>query len=321
MSPTEPCTKSPSSAGAPPHPFRASPWYDPRVEHRPCLCPSCRPSGPPERPLVARLVLVTLGGLALPLAALLANHHFHVVALGVASTAAILLALLGTAANLFFCPTRRDPTTRAIRVHPPSSTALRILLALGALWGCLVYAHFGLLLLPLLPISAIAILLCGLGLCGLSPYPAFVIAVIQSRRALRAVGERIGRRRATVLGIATILLPVLTIAGLVVHRELGQRKLEVAISGIARSAPHSEERMRMIAGLEGQEHNLVEAYLESSEQSRRALLAEVYLRLRDQPLHEEVEARARDRRESLVRPFWFLDGAGGAPFASRFWRF
>jgi hypothetical protein len=268
-----------------------------------------------------RIVLVVLGGIALPLVALLANLRFHVVALGIWSTAAILLAILGAAANLLLCPIRRDPATRELRCQPPSSTALRVVLCLGALWGCLVHGYFSLLLLPLLPISAIAILFFGLGLCGLSPYPALAIAVIQSRRGLRAVGERLGRRRAIVLGLAAFLLPLLTIAGLITARALGHRQLEGAILRIASAAPHSEERMRAIATLQGQEHTVVEAYLESSERGRRELLAEVYLRLRDQPLHDEVEARARDRREALVRPFWFLDGAGGAPIASRFWRF
>jgi hypothetical protein len=307
--------------GAPPHPFRASPWYDPSIEHRPCRCPTCRPERAAARLLPVRIVLAVLGGIALPLVTLLANSHFHVVALGPVSTAAILLAIVGSAANLLLLPVRRDPTTRALRRDPPGSTALRVLLALGALWGCLIYGYFALLLLPLLPISALAILFFGLGLCGLSPYPAFALAVVQSRRALSALSDRIGRRRTVALALAALLLPLLGTAGLVAHRELGRRELEVALARIARQPPHSEERMRAIAGLAGAEHRLVEAYLESPERARRELLAEAYLRLRDQPLHEEVEARARDRRETMVRPFWYLDGAGGTPFAQRFWRF
>lgn len=314
-------TARPTPEGAPPHPFRASPWYDPSVEHRPCRCPTCRPERPAARLLPVRIVFVVLGGIALPLVTLFANSHLRVVALGPVSTAAILLAIVGSAANLLLLPLRRDPTTRELRRDLPGSTVLRVLLALGALWGCLIYGYFALLLLPLLPISAIAILYFGLGLCGLSPYPALAIAVIQSRRALAALADRIGRRRALALALAALLLPLLGTAGLVAHRELGRRELEVALARIARQPPHSEERMRAIAKLEGVEHRLVEAYLESPERERRELLAEVYLRLRDQPLHEEVEARARDRREAMVRPFWYLDGAGGTPFAQRFWRF
>ncbi len=296
----------PPAASAPPHPFRAAPWYDPRAEHRPCECPRCRAAGLPARPRrVARVVLSILGGVALPLVALGFNAALEVVELGVLGHLAILLSVASTAATLKLSPTWRDRAAKRTLHRPPASTAARVVLLLGALLGCLTWGYLGVLFLPLLPLSLIALILLGLGLCGLCPYLAGTISLLQAIRAVRAVRERLGGRRTLALTLGALLGPPLLAAWLGVAGHLGQTRLERALDRVASLPPHSAERLAAVAALD--QGSLLRAYLRTGDQDRRALIADAYLRVADESLHGAVAAvSARHRR--AIRPWWFLDG-------------
>ena len=84
----------------PPHPFRAAPWYDPSVQHRPCQCPRCRAplrAGRWRQPV--RATLAALGGVVLPLGSVLVNHYLRVVDLGLWGNAVVVLAAAAALAN------------------------------------------------------------------------------------------------------------------------------------------------------------------------------------------------------------------------------
>jgi len=315
------------ASSAPPHPFRAAPWYEPELEHRPCQCPSCRQGstalGEP-RLMVFRLLLVVLGGVALPVASLLVNAQLHVVELGTGGTVLVALSALATLANLVLYRRRRRRGDRTVLHSPPRSTVLLALLLLGALLGCLSWGYLALLFLPIAPLSVIAILFFGLGLCGLCPYGALSISIIQATHAARALAARIGRRAVLSLVLASLILPPLGAAALAVHAAAARRAVDRALDRIAQEAPHSARRMAAIAALSGEEDRLVERYLSSHTRQRQEVLAEAYLRLTDRTINQPVQDRL-DRRgsrftgQSLIRPWWFLE-EGGQPLSRQLWR-
>ena len=312
-------------ASAPPHPFRVPAWDDPRTEHRPCMCPRCcPPEGTRPRLRPWRIALCVAGGAVWPLAALLCNTAFHVVELGTAGTAALLVTAASSLVNLVLLPTRHDPVGRRVVVSAPRAAWLRVALLLGALWSCLCWGYLGLLMLPLLPISVIAILWMGIGLCGLTPFAATAVALVQSVRAARSVSERLGRRATRILVAGGLVLPLL--GGVVVGLHVWQRRLslERQLARIAEQAPHSEERLRAITAMAGREAALPRLYAHLDADRQRAA-AEAYLLLTDQRLNEPAERAARGQ-QALIRPLWFLDGHGlplgsGAFLGGSFWRF
>lgn len=316
------------AASAPPHPFRAAPWYEPGLEHRPCQCPSCRqaPKAVGAPPLmVFRLVLVALGGVALPVVSLAVNAGLHVVELGTGGTVLVALSALAALANLVLYPRRRRRGDRTVVHSPPRSTVLLALLLLGALLGCLTWGYLALLFLPIAPLSVIAVLFVGLGLCGLCPFGALAISIIQTVHAARALAARIGRRAVLALVLAALVLPPLGAAGLAVHAAVARRALDRTLDRIAREAPHSARRMAAIAALGGDEDLLVERYLSSPTRERQELLAEAHLRLTDRTINQPVQDRLSGRGsrlvgQSLIRPWWFLE-EGGKPLSHQLWRF
>jgi hypothetical protein len=284
-----------------PHPFR-------EIEHRPCMCPRCCPPqghAPTLRPV--RIALVVIGGAVWPLLALLVNTHFHVVELGASGHLALILAVAAAVANLVLLPTRRDRFTRLVVTSSPQATWLRVTLLCGALLGCLAWGYLSLLMLPLLPLSVIAIIFFGLGLCGFTPFVALSVALVQVRRAARAVSERLGKRAAALLVLSGLLVPPLAggAAGLVAWRRHVQ--LEAGVAAVAAQAPHSAERLQAIAALESSAERLpmLLADLHDLEQQRAA--AEAYLLLTDRRVNEAV-LRSRREHEVLIRPLWFLEG-------------
>jgi hypothetical protein len=268
---------------------------------------------------------VVVGGVLWPLAALVVNRFIPVLALGKTGTIALLLATLAVLANLVLCPTRRAGRGTPIEVRPPRSAWLRALLLVAASWSCLVWAYLGLLMLPLLPISMVAILFLGLGLCGLTPFPALAVSLVQLRRSFRAVTERTGRRPAIALLVAALLLPLLLAAssGLVLWRQ--SLALEQRVAQAVSSAPHSEARLEVIASLRGDEKRLAALYVQSRDLETQRLLAESYQLLTDQRIHEAVW-HVNEQQRALIRPLWFLDGTGsllqpGVAWLPHRWRF
>ena len=321
-------THSPAPAEAPPHPFRASPWYDPTVEHQPCLCPECEAvRRKKSRPWVlgVKTALVVCGGVILPIVSVVINHVLgqdgeRVVQLGAVGTVAIIVSILTTLAHLVLSPVRRDLETGLLVHEPPPTTAMRTLLFVGALLGCLTWGYLSVLFLPLLPISVIAIVFVGFGLCGLCPYGALAIHVIQAARGYRGLRARFSRGPVLALLALTLALPILTMAGVGVANHLNRARLDARINAVADTAPNSVARMEALARLRGLEGHLVDRYLLADEQEEMALLAEAHLRLTDDPIHGAVQARFARGNRSLIRPWWFLDG--GSPLQeTHFWRF
>jgi hypothetical protein len=267
--------------------------------------------------MVGRIILVALGGILLPIVSVLVNLELRVVALGAPGTVAILVSVAATLANLVLYPRRKVPAgfgavvgSRGRRrweiVHaPPRSTALRVLLLAGALFSCLTWGYLALLFLPLTPLSIIAIIALGLGLCGLCPHLAVTVSVIQAVHAARAVSRRLGRRWALAVTLGTLLLPSALLCGLGVSAHLGRARVSRAVDRIADTGPNTVERMQAIARLEGLEDRLVDCYLATQNRSRHALYAEAYLRLTDRRINEPVHRRLQGAR-APIQPLWFL---------------
>lgn len=306
---------------APPHPFRSAPWYDPAVGHYPCRCPTCttrRTGGRWAMP--ARVTLVLLGGVVLPLASLLVNASMKVVDLGALGTGAIILAMVSTLANLLLSPCRRDKETGQVVHRPPASTALRAALLMGALLSCLIWGYLGLLFLPLLPLSMMLVAMLGLGLCGLCPYAASSVAVIQAVRGTRALRRRLRLGWTLALVLGTLLLPPAILGGVGINRYYSRLQVDHQLERIAAARPFSAERLRLVAGMAGMEQTLVRRYVTTSDQQQRARIAEVYLRLTDQRLNQQVAAHWQGRRHTAISPWWFLEAEQS--FMSRdIWRF
>lgn len=307
---------------APPHPFRSAAWYDPRVEHRPCLCPQCKPRNKPRGRAAQglRVALVIAGGVVLPLVSVLINANMHVVDLGVAGTAAIALSVLSVLAHLLLFPGHRDLETLQVTQRPPSSTALRLALLCGALISSLTWGYLALLFLPILPLSFIALVVLGLGLCGLCPYGALAISLIHAVRDARAVRERLPRRWTVAVVSGLVLAPVLAMAGTALLRLHHRHNLEQAVSRIADLEPFSVARMQAISRLRGYDDHIVDSYLATTDSDQHQVLAEVYLRLTDGELNRRVQQRVSRQRRSLIRPWWFV--SGGRPLSTdHLWRF
>jgi len=312
----------------PDHPFRASPWYDPTLEHQPCACPECEAKRQRQtRPwkLTAKTALVVCGGVLLPIASVVTNHALgmdgeHVVQLGVAGTVAIAVSILTTLAHLIWSPVRRDLQTGRPVYCPPQRTWARAALFIAALLGCLTWGYLALLFLPLMPISFIAIIFMGLGLCGLCPYGALAIHVIQVVRGYRGLRARLPRRPVVALMLCCLLLPPAALASAGIHNHLARQSLNRRIDAVGKLAPNSVARMQAFAGLRGLEGHIVDRYLLSDTLEEQALLAEAHLRLTDEPIHGAVRARYSRGKRALIRPWWFLDGDD--PLQGRgFWRF
>lgn len=304
----------------PPHPFRAAPWYDPSVQHRPCQCPRCRtPKGAGTWRQPVRATLAAISGVALPLISVVVNHYLRVVDLGPWGNAAVVLAAATALANLALSPCRRNPDTGQVRHHPPASTALRVALLVGALLGCAVWGYLALLFLPLSPLSVVALLWLGLGLCGLCPFFALALSVIQAVRGVRTLTPRLGRTAALALTLATLLAPPVALAGVGLHRQLQRQRVERQLDLISKQRPFSRARMAAVSALAGKEPYLVDAYLASRDRSRHRLLAEVYLRLTDGAINGSV-VQARDARgRTVIHPWWFMRG-GDSAWLLDFWR-
>jgi len=320
--------QSPAAADKPPHPFRVSPWYDPTVEHQPCRCPECEAAQRKKsRPWVLgfKTFMVVCGGIILPIVSVVINHVLgqdgeRVVQLGVVGTVAIIVSILTTLAHLVLSPVRRDLETGRLAHQPPASSAMRGLLFVGALLGCLTWGYLAVLFLPLVPISVIAIVFIGFGLCGLCPYGALAIHVIQAARGYHSLRARFTRGPVLAVLTLTLALPVLAMAGVGIANHLSRARLDARIDAIADTAPNSVARMEAFAGLRGLEGHLVDRYLLADGQEEMALLAEAHLRLTDEPIHGSVQSRFSRGNRSLIRPWWFLDG--GDPLQdTHFWRF
>jgi hypothetical protein len=284
-----------------PHPFR-------EIEHRPCMCPRCRPlqaHEPRLRPI--RIALVVIGGAVWPLIALLVNLHFHVVELGVSGHLALLLATASAVANVVLLPTRRDRLTRLVVTSGPQATWLRVTLLAGALLGCLAWGYLSLLMLPLLPLSAIAIIFFGLGLCGFTPFVALSVALVQVRRAARAVSERLGARAVALIVLGGLLGPPLAGGAAGLWAWSRQVRLEAGVAAVAAQAPHSAERLQAIAALEGSADRLPTLLADLHELEQQRAAAEAFLLLTDRRINEAVDRTRRDH-EVLIRPLWFLEG-------------
>lgn len=295
----------PPPGSAPPYPFRTSPWYDPAVHQREQQGTARRALGPRRR--VAAFVLVILGGVALPLAALLVNHALEqVLALGPVGTALLCAAVIATLANLLLLPTRKVDG-QVVLHRAPRSGALCALLLAGALLSALFWGYLSLLFLPLAPISVVAIAFFGLGLCGLCPHGALAIGIVQSMRAGRVVHGRLGRGATVGVVAAALAVPLLVAGGAGLWARAGQARLELALGRIAATAPHGTERMRLIATLAGEEERVRESYRHEEDSARRRTLAEVYHRITDEPLTGDLY---RVRNNTLIRPWWFTEQRG-----------
>lgn len=298
----------PTPHADPPHPFRTSPWYDPSVEHRPCQCPHCRAPGQGGTwRLPFKTVMVVLGGVLLPLVSLVVNNLWlHVADLGLPGAVAVLLAVAATLANLAFSPCRRDPDTGQVSHRPPASTLLRVALLFGALFGCVTWGYLSLLFLPLSPLSMIAVLWLGLGLCGLCPFGALAISIIQSARGVRAVRRRLGPNVTLAVTLLGLLAPPAVLGGVGFHRHFQHLQVDRQLTQIEKLRPFSYERMEAVTRLEGKEQILVSAYLSSVDTDRHRLLANIFLRLTDRRINAEVTARTKHQGNTVVNPWWFL---------------
>ena len=307
----------PPEGSAPPHPFRTSPWYDPAA-HRREVEQELRKTEPlarlPRR-RVAAFVLVILGGVVLPIASLVANHVVeHVVALGAGGTAALILAVLATLANLLLLPTRKTASGQVL-VRAPQSRLLCALLAASALLSAIFWGYLSLLFMPLAPISVVAIVFFGLGLCGLSPHFAAAVAIIQTLRACKLLGRRLGAGRTAGMMVGVALLPVLLAGAAGVNTRVRQARFDELVGRIAEAKPHSSARMQLIAQLSGEEERVTTTYWRSTDQERQRTLAEIYHRLTDEQL---TSAHYIVHNKTLVRPWWFLEpedrSRGGGPY-------
>lgn len=304
----------PAAAPAPPHPFRAAPWYEPEAgdrTHRPCQCPHCRAKRRglrPGRPL-ARTLAVALGGVLLPLVALAVNTQIPVVHLGPLGTAWLAFGALSALAHLIWSPVLRDPDRGdALRHRAPRALAGRLALLAASLWSGLFAAYLALLFLPILPLCLVAVIAMGLGLCGLSPYTALGVALAQIVQDARAVARTMGRRATAWTVVLLLGLPLLGLGGVGGQAAFNRHRLELELAKIALLPPHSDARMEAIAAMEGRQETLVQAYLASADREQHRLLAEVHLRLTDHALAEEVRRRLQTRRQTVIFPWWFLHG-------------
>jgi hypothetical protein len=269
---------------------------------------------------VLRILLVLTGGVVLPAASLSLNEAMTVVDLGTFGAAGVAMAALSALANLLLSPRRRDPATGRMRHDPPRSLLLRLALLWSAALSCVLWGYLALLFLPLLPLSVVAVIFFGIGLCGLTPYGAAAIAVIHTVRGYRAVRGDLGRRWAFAALVIPLLLPVLVGAGGGLEERYHRRAMGRLLDAAAATRPFSRQRMELISRLEGYQRRLIEGYLRTEDRERRALIAEVYLRLEDTTLNQAVDHRYEQTSQHIIRPWWFLQGVSPLHH-QRLWRF
>lgn len=291
------------------HPYRGSPPCHTARVHRPGGCAYCM------RPRLRhrtgwRTFGALLFGVAGPGASLLVNAQMHVVDLGVLGTAALLGTMLSVLLHLWLAPVAFEPASRQLIVGAPRSLALRLLLVGCSAFSVTTCVYLALLFIPLLPLSIILVVYGGLGLCGLTPYPAATLAVMHLVRDVRALRARVGRRWAYALALAALLAPPAGIGALAAVHAVRRQQVASAVSELAGTPQHSRLRMGAIAALAGTEDQVVDLYMKSELPGERRLLAETYHRLTDSTLHEAVHRRRKERRHSLIQPFSFLHGAG-----------
>lgn len=315
--PTTDC--APTQSESPPHPFRTSPWIDPSVEHHRCQCPTCRSRVSGARWSVpVRTGLVIIGGIVLPGVSVLINEGMQVVDLGHLGHAAILLAVLATAANLILSPTRKDPQSGQITHRPPASTLLRVVLLAGAMLSCLVWGYLAVLFIPVVPLAMIMVLYAGLGLCGLCPFGALAISVIQAVRGTRAVRRRLALGWTVALVALPVALPPVAMAAVAMYQHHQRQVVKLQLERIADAAPFSTERMRLVSAMAGKESLLLRRYANSNDRAERQRLAQAYLRLTDERIDLQRPMPYRRGYHGVIRPWWFLDD--GRPFPTNIWR-
>lgn len=270
-------------------------------------------------------VLTLFWGVLMPLVSVGMNELFgrdghRIVDLGAVGTVAVLLSVATTVLHLLLSPLRRDPVTGARVHHPPASAAMNLVLLGLAGLGLLTWGYLALLFLPLLPLSIIALVFLGLGLCGLCPYGTFIVHLFQVIRGCRVLSSGMHGTAARAVLVSSLVVPILIalVAGAGGH--VRRMQIDRELASAATLPAYSAGRMRVFAGLEGQQDHIVDSYMLASDPGKQALLAEAYLRLSDQPIHEAVRSRVSRRESSFIRPFWFI--RGHAPLQTmHFWRF
>lgn len=292
--PTAPPT---SGSSTPPHPFRSAPWYDPTL-HTP-------PAPPPARRSVGRIVLVLLAGVLLPLISILVNASMEIVALGRFGVALVVLSTLAVLANVIWVPVRRRPGGGPREVGGPASLWLQLLLLFGTVWTALWWGYLALLFLPILPISFVALIVMGLGFCGLCPYLATSVAIVQTLRVGRLLRARLSKRTLGGVIAAMIVVPVALAGAVALWGTLQDRALRRDLEALAKTPPYSLARMRGIEQLEGNERRLSVLFMDDTDYARRRLIAEAYQRLTDRTIDSALHRRGRRRGE--IRPFFFVE--------------
>jgi hypothetical protein len=297
----------PTASSVPPAPFRTSPWFDPALLAHSKLKPERKAERDVPRLLSWRVCLVVLGGVVLPIVSMVLNESLHVVRLGTPGIVLLSLTVLSNLLNLVLVPIRRDPRTKVSTPSWPQATWLRLTLFLLAFCSALLWGYLAVLFFPLIPLSILGLLYLGIGFCGLCPYAATAIAVIQLKRAGAALALRVGRTWviASASSIAALVLGAAFITFVRSHQ--AQQQLTDVVTKIERSAPFSRERMELIQQLAGDEDRIVGRAARTSKPGERRLLAEAYQRLTDQPIGS-AKTLANHRNERwMIHPWWFAE--------------
>lgn len=298
------------NSSLPPAPYRAAPWYDPDVA-------APRPLAK-LRLLRFRWAMVFVGGVVLPIASLILNEVFDVVRLGTGGVAVIVATILSMGLNLVLVPTKRAGKAQPIVVTAPDSLPLRLGLLGSALFSALFWGYLAILFLPMLPLSAIGIIVMGVGFCGFCPYGALAISGRQSVRLWRLVRPQVKTWQLRSFAAAVLAGPIVLALslGLLGYRQRSVMQYQVA--AISKTAPFSVERMTTIAALRGQEEALIALYLSSDKPEQKRAISEVYRRLTDRSIRDLASQRWRAGFRRPIRPWWFLDGGSGV--ALNTWR-
>lgn len=284
---------------APPHPFRAAPWYDPNVMR------STPPT--PARLSGGRISLVVLGGVLLPIVSVGINHGMRVVDLGVGGIALCLASVASVLANLLLLRRKRRKGSKEVLIEAPVSTPVLALLLVSSLLSIVWWGYLALLFLPILPISLIALVVLGLGLCGLCPFFVTAISVVQTVRAARILRQRTS---AKVMVLALVATPLLALSIVGATALIGQHRRQALardVAAVVREPAFSTKRMHAIAHLRGREALLLERIGREYHGDTRQAMAEAYERLTDQSAIEAMRRggqRGR-RRHYAIRPFFF----------------
>jgi|GEM_PF-4730663 hypothetical protein len=294
----------------PPTPYRASPWYDPAVN-------APRPQAKP-RIRRFRWTMVFLGGVVLPIASLILNEAFDVVRLGVAGVVIIAVTVLSMGLNLLLVPTKRVSKSAPVIITGPESVSVRFLLLFLSLFSALFWGYLAILFLPMLPLSAIGIIIMGVGLCGFCPYGALAISVVQSVRLWRLLRPQTSLWRRQLVMLVALGVPIILAASMGIYRYQQRSAMQQKIREIANASPFSRERMETIASLRGQEQALVAFYLASNTRDQKKAISEAYHRLTDSSIREVASHRWRSGFRRPIRPWFFLDGSDGV--ALNMWR-